>query len=210
MKNNERREVLDQKSMGDGAQQEVGFFAGLKGGVRPKPQFFIKSAGLLKDAGPQEHCRRDAAAPDVVPVEQSRPLRGIASRKTPLLVGAAASEACNMRVFPAKAIDLVQEIGRIPAVVIRKANDFSLSEGQGMVAGARQSFAGSQMDDWKKGLEAVQKGNEPVISVLIGNYHFQIFILLCCDTLEKPPILSGSIESCNNDTETHFVSGWRQ
>jgi hypothetical protein len=100
-----------------------------------------------------------------------------------VFVGAATCKACNKRIFPHAPVHLDQEIGRIPAIIIWKANDLALSEGLSFIPGARQSFLRSQMQYRKEQTILRQNGVQPVIIILISKNNFDVIVLLCCYAL---------------------------
>jgi hypothetical protein len=82
---------------------------------------------------------------------------------------------------------LLQQVGRVKAVIVRESDDVSRNALEPLVTCSRETPAVvAKVADWEVRLESLEDGHKAIILVLIHYYKFKVSISLSIKAFQEP------------------------
>ena len=184
MHHDERRVVLDPGTGAEGAHEVVDLLSRAEARIRAEPERLVERPDLLDDCAAREDRRRGPGVPHVV-LTHATALDPPAAGCPPVLVLEAAADDAERRVLREARSDLLEESGRVAAVVVRERDEICPEQAERGVPGARQPRAGEHALDPKRRVRGEQPG-DPVVVVLVDEEHASRWMRLCLERAEEP------------------------
>jgi len=181
----QRGVVPDLRVQSYGPQQVIGLLGRRPRGIRAKPQSLIERANAHPERAPQKDRARDTLRPHL---RRHDPLRtACESRRRVLryIEQRATGDAVDARMPGEKLSNAGENVGVVPAIIIRKRDDGARRDVKSRVAAARQPAWMTQVMDRERTAVPVDEPLNVVAFTLVDDDRFEIAQRLLAKTFEQ-------------------------